>query len=62
MCGVLLSPVLGPVERVIYRICAVDESEEQHWVTYTVVMLAFSIAGNRFCETSRSMGPKWTSE
>jgi K+-transporting ATPase ATPase A chain len=39
------SPVLGPVERAIYRICAVDESEEQHWVTYTVAMLAFSIAG-----------------
>jgi potassium-transporting ATPase potassium-binding subunit len=41
----LLSPVLGPVERVIYRICAVDEHEEQHWVTYAVAMLAFSITG-----------------
>ena len=41
----LLSPVLKPVERVIYRICAVDQREEQHWVTYTVAMLAFSIAG-----------------
>ena len=40
-----LSPVLGPVERVIYRICAVDEHEEQHWVTYAVAMFAFSIAG-----------------
>jgi potassium-transporting ATPase potassium-binding subunit len=41
----LLSPVLGPVERVIYRICAVDEHEEQHWVTYAVAMLAFGITG-----------------
>ncbi len=41
----LLSPVLRPVERVIYRICAVDAREEQHWVTYTLAMLAFSIAG-----------------
>jgi len=40
-----LSPMLRPVERVIYRICAVDQREEQHWVTYTVAMLAFSIAG-----------------
>jgi K+-transporting ATPase ATPase A chain len=40
-----LSPVLGPVERGIYRICGVDEKQEQHWLTYTVAMLFFSIAG-----------------
>ena len=40
-----LSPMLRPVERVIYRICAVDQREEQHWVTYTLAMLSFSIAG-----------------
>src|SRR5690242_5066422 len=40
-----LSPVLGPVERVIYRICGVSERDEQHWVTYTVAMLLFSVAG-----------------
>ena len=40
-----LSPVLGPIERGIYRICGVDEKEEQHWVTYTVAMLVFSLAG-----------------
>ncbi len=41
----LLSPVLGPIERGIYRLCGVDETQEQHWVTYTVAMLVFSIAG-----------------
>ena len=41
----IFTPVLGPVARVIYRICAVDENEEQHWVTYAVAMFAFSIAG-----------------
>ena len=41
----LLSPVLRPVERGIYRLCGVDENEEQHWVTYAVAMLAFSVAG-----------------
>lgn len=41
----LLSPVLGPIERGIYRLCGVDEKDEQHWVTYTAAMLFFSIAG-----------------
>jgi len=41
----LLSPVLRPVERGIYAICGVRESEEQNWVTYTIAMLAFSVAG-----------------
>ncbi|HTP84431.1 MAG TPA: potassium-transporting ATPase subunit KdpA [Alphaproteobacteria bacterium] len=40
-----LSPVLGPIERAIYAVCGVNEREEQHWVTYTVAMLFFSIAG-----------------
>jgi K+-transporting ATPase ATPase A chain len=41
----VLSPVLGPLERGLYRISGVDETEEQHWVTYAVAMLAFSFAG-----------------
>ena len=38
-----LSPILAPVERLLYRLSAVDEKEEQHWVTYTLAMLAFSV-------------------
>jgi K+-transporting ATPase ATPase A chain len=38
----ILSPVLVPVERGIYRVCGVNEKSEQHWVTYTVAMLLFS--------------------
>jgi len=41
----LLSPVLRPVERAIYRLCGVDETQEQHWISYTIAMLAFSFAG-----------------
>jgi K+-transporting ATPase ATPase A chain len=37
-----LTPVLGPVERLIYRICGVTESEEQHWTRYAGALLAFS--------------------
>jgi len=41
----LLSRLLGPVERFIYRICRIDEHEEQHWTTYTAAMLMFSLVG-----------------
>src|SRR6266478_2125584 len=40
-----LSPLLRPVERAVYWCCGVDESEEQHWLTYAVAMLLFSIVG-----------------
>jgi K+-transporting ATPase ATPase A chain len=40
-----LSPVLGPLERGLYRVSGVDETQEQHWVTYAVAMLAFTFAG-----------------
>jgi K+-transporting ATPase ATPase A chain len=41
----LLSPVLGPVERAFYRLCGVDERNDQNWVGYAVSMLMFSLAG-----------------
>ena len=40
-----LSLVLRPLERGLYRLCGVDEAEEQHWVTYAIAMLAFTCAG-----------------
>jgi K+-transporting ATPase ATPase A chain len=40
-----LSPVLRPIERGVYGLSGVDEKEEQHWVTYGVAMLFFSLAG-----------------
>jgi len=41
----LIGRVLRPVERLIYRICRVDESQEQHWTAYTAAMLMFNLAG-----------------
>src|SRR6202161_3060883 len=38
-----LTPVLGPVERLIYRLCGVTETEEQHWTRYAGALLAFSL-------------------
>ena len=40
-----LSPVLRPVETVLYRVSGVDETREQGWLTYTVAMLLFNAAG-----------------
>src|SRR6202166_4903567 len=40
-----LSPVLHPVEAVIYKIAGVDERREQGWLMYTVAMLLFHVGG-----------------
>src|SRR6266478_1849764 len=40
-----LSPLLRPVERLVYWCCGVDETEEQTWRTYAVSMLLFSLVG-----------------
>jgi K+-transporting ATPase ATPase A chain len=39
-----LDRVLGPIERLIYRVCRVDAGAEQHWTAYTTAMLMFSVA------------------
>ncbi|HLB96023.1 MAG TPA: potassium-transporting ATPase subunit KdpA [Acetobacteraceae bacterium] len=41
----LLSPVLRPVERALYRLSGVDEAAEQYWVSYAIAVLAFTFAG-----------------
>ncbi|NTF45381.1 potassium-transporting ATPase subunit KdpA [Rhizobium rhizogenes] len=40
-----LSYVFGPVERGLYRLAGTDEREEQHWTTYSISLLLFSLAG-----------------
>jgi len=35
---------LGALERPIYRICGIDEKEDQHWTSYAVGVLLFSLA------------------
>src|SRR3984957_3596439 len=40
-----LSPILLPVERAIYRICGIDETEDQSWLIYAIALLGFSMAG-----------------
>jgi len=40
-----LSPVLRPVEAMLYGAAGVDEKREQHWTTYTIGMLFFHVGG-----------------
>ena len=39
-----LDPVLRPVERLIYRLCGVDEKKEMRWTEYGTTMLLFTAA------------------
>jgi K+-transporting ATPase ATPase A chain len=38
-----LSSVLRPVEWALYRAGGIDETREQHWLTYTIAMLFFHV-------------------
>jgi len=40
----LLDPVLGPVERLLYRMTGVDADAEMGWMEYGAAMLIFSLA------------------
>jgi K+-transporting ATPase, A chain len=40
-----LDPVLGPVERLVYRLGGVDPKKEQDWKAYASSMLVFSALG-----------------
>jgi len=38
-----LHPIVRPIEALVYRLCGVDEREEQRWTQYTTAVLAFSL-------------------
>lgn len=40
-----LSPVVEPIEKLIYRFCAIDASSEMHWKQYAIAMLIFNTMG-----------------
>ncbi len=41
----LLSPVIAPLERGLYRLSGVDPLHEQNWLTYAYAMIMFSVVG-----------------
>jgi K+-transporting ATPase ATPase A chain len=40
-----LSPIVGPLERLIYRLSGVDPIEEMGWLRYSASLLLFSVVG-----------------
>jgi K+-transporting ATPase ATPase A chain len=38
-----MDPVLRPIERLLYRVCGVDENREMRWTEYAIAMLLFSL-------------------
>lgn len=38
-----MDPMLRPVERLLYRVCGVDENREMRWTEYAIAMLLFSL-------------------
>jgi K+-transporting ATPase ATPase A chain len=40
-----LDRVVGPVERLTYRVCSIDPQREQSWTGYAFSLLAFSVVG-----------------
>ena len=42
------SPVVEPVERLIYRLCRISPADEQNWITYTAACLAFGLVNFLF--------------
>jgi len=43
-----LDPILGPVERFLYRLSGIDPRSEMTWKTYAIAMLLFNILGLTF--------------
>jgi K+-transporting ATPase ATPase A chain len=40
-----LSPAISPLERLVYRVAAVDPAREQNWKQYALAVLVFNLAG-----------------
>jgi len=43
-----LDPVIGPVERLLYRLLGIDRKEEQDWKAYSFSLIAFSLVSMLF--------------
>jgi K+-transporting ATPase ATPase A chain len=43
-----LSPVLGPLEKLWYRLCGIKETDDMRWTTYAIAMLVFSLVSCLF--------------
>jgi len=46
--GTFMTPVIGPIEKFIYRICSIDENQEMTWKRYAYALIIFNIIGITF--------------
>src|SRR5258706_7345468 len=46
--GTILESILGPLERLTYRLFGVDPQKEMHWSEYTLALLSFSLVSMLF--------------
>lgn len=44
----LLTPILAPLERLLYRLAGIDPNEEMDWKTYAIALLLFNLVGLLF--------------
>ncbi len=55
-----LDPVLRPIERLLYRVCGIDEKSEMDWKEYAISMLLFSAVSMALLYLiERIQGLKW---
>jgi len=40
-----LHPLLGWIEKLVYKVCGINPEEDQKWTTYALAMLIFSLVG-----------------
>jgi len=55
----IFSPLLAPIERLLYRLCRIDQGEEMDWKRYAVAMLLLTRWASR--PSSRSCSPNVSS-
>jgi K+-transporting ATPase ATPase A chain len=41
----IMTPLVAPLERAIYRLCRIDSAHEMRWSSYTAAMLLFNFVG-----------------
>jgi K+-transporting ATPase ATPase A chain len=47
----ILTCIVGPVERLVYRVIGVRHDDDMDWKTYAIATLIFGLVGIRFSDT-----------
>jgi K+-transporting ATPase ATPase A chain len=44
----LLTPIIRPMEKIVYRLCGIDEQREMSWKNYLLMLICFEVLGIAF--------------